>query len=54
MRQRKQIGQALGLVLQELRLEAGLTLEALGFGADTALALKSPPPLEPGKIGAVV
>lgn len=33
MRERKQIGDAFGRVLKELRLEAGLTQEKLGFEA---------------------
>jgi transcriptional regulator with XRE-family HTH domain len=33
MRQRKDIGRAFGQVLKELRLEAGLTQEELGFEA---------------------
>jgi transcriptional regulator with XRE-family HTH domain len=34
MRERRQIGQAFGLVLRELRQKAGLTQEQLGFESD--------------------
>lgn len=34
MRQRKQVSQAFGRVLKELRVDAGLTQETLGFEAN--------------------